>query len=172
MPGAPVRAATASTAGGAVSPVRGEVRQPLLRGVERAGVIGDEIVADTAGRRVHAGATHLFEGRVLADDLFGHARRAEVHGRVALDHEHDVTERRDVGAAGRRRTEQAAHLRHATREAHLVGEDASRAPPSREQLDLIGDARPGRVDEVDDRNLVTERGLGQAHDLLDRARTP
>ena len=71
----------------------------------------------------------------------------EVHRRVALDHDHDVAERRDVRAAGGRRAEQAADLRHPARQPHLVVEDAARAAAAGEQLDLIGDAGAGRVDE-------------------------
>ena len=78
---------------------------------------------------------------LLPDHHLGHARRAEVHRGVALDHEHDVAERRDVRAARGRRAEQAAHLRHLARQPHLVVEDAPRAAPAREQLDLVGDAR-------------------------------
>ena len=107
---------------------------------------------------------------MLADHHFGHARRAQVHGRVGLDHEHRVAERGDVGAAGGGRAEQAAHLRHLAREPHLVGEDATRAATPREQLDLVGDAGAGGVDEVHDRELVPECVLGEAHDLLHRAR--
>jgi hypothetical protein len=40
------------------------------------------------------------------------------------------------------------------------------------QLDLIGDARTSGVDEPEDRQLVTQGVLGEAHDLLDGARPP
>ena len=79
---------------------------------------------------------------------------------------------RDVRATCGRRTEQAAHLRHPTRQPDLVVEDASGTAPAGEQVDLIGDARAGRVDQPDDRQLVSQRVLGQSHDLLDRPRTP
>ena len=131
-----------------------------------------EVVAAAADGRVHARAAHLLERHLLADHHLGHARRAEVHRGVALDHEHDVAERRDVRTARGRRAEQAAHLRHPAREPHLVGEDPARAAPTREQLDLVGDARAGGVDEVDDRQLVPQRGLGEPHDLLDGPRAP
>ena len=121
---------------------------------------------------MHARAAHLLERHLLADHLGRHPRRAEVHRRVALDHEHDVAERRDVRTARGRRAEQATHLRHPAREPHLVGEDPARAAPPREELDLVGDARAGGVDEVHDGELVLQRGLGEAHDLLDGARAP
>jgi hypothetical protein len=153
-------------------PVRREVREPSPGGVDGRGIVGNEIVARSADGRMHARAPHLLEARLLADDLLRHPGRAEVHRRVALHHEHDVAERRDVRAAGRRRAEETAHLRHPARQAHLVGEDAPGTAASREQLDLVRDARPGRVDEVDDRELVAQRGLGQTDDLLDGAGAP
>ena len=82
--------------------------------------------------------------------------------RVALDHEDDVAERRDVGAAGRRRPEQAADLRHLARQPDLVVEDPPGTAAAREQLHLIGEAGAGRVDEPDDRDLLGERRLGGA----------
>ena len=48
----------------------------------------------------------------------------------------------------------------------------SGAAPSGEQLDLVGDARTGRIDQPHHRDLVTKRCLGQPHDLLDGARSP
>ena len=78
----------------------------------------------------------------------------------------------DVGAAGGRRPEQAADLGHPARQPHLVVEDAAGAPAAGEQLDLVGDAGPGRVDQPEDRQLVAQGVLGEAHDLLDRARAP
>ena len=112
------------------------------------------------------------ERHLLPDHHFGHARRAEVHRGVRLDHEHRVAERGDVRAARGRRAEQATDLRDLARQAHLVREDAARAPPAGEQLDLIGDARARGVDEIHDRQLVPQRVLGEPHDLLDRARAP
>ena len=109
---------------------------------------------------------------LLADDHLGHARRAEVHRGVALDHDHDVAEGRDVGAAGGGRPEQAADLRHLARQRDLVVEDPSGAAPPREQRHLVGDPRAGRVDQPEDRQLLGQRPLGDPDDLLDRARAP
>ena len=121
---------------------------------------------------MHAGATHLLQRDLLADDLLGHAGRAQVHRRVALHHEHQVAERGDVRPAGGGGAEQAADLGHPTREAHLVEEDAPRTSPAGEELDLVGDAGAGRVDQPHHGQLVAQRVLGQAHDLLDGARPP
>src|SRR2546430_6210965 len=52
--------------------------------------------------------------------------------RSLLHHEHHVAEGGDVGASGRRRPEQAAHLRDAPARLHLVVEDLPGAPPARE----------------------------------------
>ena len=58
------------------------------------------------------------------------------------------------------------------RQLHLVVEDAPRAAPAREHLDLIGDARAGRVDQVEERHAQPLGGLLDAEDLLDRALAP
>ena len=121
---------------------------------------------------MHTGPAHLLQGHVLADDHLGHPRAAEVHARVALDHEDHVAERRDVGTARRRGPEEAAHLRHPAGQRDLVVEDPAGAPPPREELDLIGDPGPGGVDEPEDRQLLAQRCLRGADDLLDRPGTP
>ncbi len=112
----------------------------------------DEHVPATRDAGVHARPAHLLERDLLADHHLGHARRAEVHRGVALAHDHDVAEGRDVGAAGGARAEQHADLRHHAGEFDLVVEDPPRAAPPREHPDLLGDAGSGRVDEVDNRD--------------------
>ena len=92
------------------------------RGSARAGAmpsssLRDQLMRAAGDAGVHARAAHLLERHLLADHHLGHARRAEVHGGVALAHDHDVAERRDVGAAGGARAEQDAHLRHDARTA-------------------------------------------------------
>ena len=42
------------------------------------------------------------------------------------------------------------------RQAHLVVEDAAGTAAAGEELDLVGDAGAGRVDEVEDGQLVLE----------------
>ncbi len=54
---------------------------------------------------------------------------------------------------GGRGPEQAADLGDAARRLHLVVEDLPAPAAAREQLHLVGDPRPGRVDQVDDREL-------------------
>ena len=131
-----------------------------------------EVVGAAGLADVHAGATHLLERGDLADDHLGHARRAEVHRGVAVDHEHDVAERRDVGAAGRRRAEQAADLRDLPGQADLVVEDPPGAAAPGEQLHLVGEAGAGRVDEPEDRHLLVDRRLRGPDHLLDGACPP
>ena len=131
-----------------------------------------EQVADAGDGAVHPGAAHLLERHLLPDDHLRHARAAEVHRGVALDHDDDVGERGDVGAAGRRRPEQAADLRHLARQRDLVVEDPPGAAAAREHLDLVGDPRAGGVDEPEDRQLLAQRHLGGPHDLLDGAGAP
>ena len=131
-----------------------------------------QVVAAARHRRVHAGAAHLLEGHLLADDLLGHPRRAQVHRRVALDHDHDVAEGRDVGAAGSRRAEQAADLRHPAGELHLVVEDPARAPAAREELHLVGDAGAGGVDQVDDGQIVPASASSVSRTIFSTVRAP
>ena len=121
---------------------------------------------------MHLGAAHLLERDLLADDHLGHARRAEVHAGVALDHHHDVAERRDVRAARRRRPEEQADLRHLPGELHLVVEDAPRAAAAGEHLDLIGDARAGRVDQVEERAARASRAVSWMRRIFSTVRLP
>ena len=132
----------------------------------------DEHVAAARDGAVHARAAQVLERDLLADDHLGHARRAQVHGGVALDHHHDVAEGGDVRAAGRARPEEQADLRHQARHLALHVEDAARAAAAGEHLDLIGDARPGAVDQVEHRTAHLLRLLLDADDLLHRAPAP
>ncbi len=115
---------------------------------------------------MHPGAAHLLQADRLADDHLGHPRAAEVHARVAFDHDHDVAEGRDVRPAGRGRPEQAADLRHPAGQHHLVVEDPPGTATAREQLHLVGDPSPGRVHQPEHRQLLAQRRLGSADDLL------
>ena len=152
--------------------VLGQVGQVVARGRQAGGLVLHQKVAAARDLAVHARAAHLLERHLLADHHLGHARRAQVHRGVALDHEHDVAERRDVGAARRRRPEQQADLRDRARQPHLVAEDAPGVAAAREHVDLIGDARAGRVDQIEQRDPQPAGGLLDADDLLDRARAP
>ena len=143
-----------------VTPRAREVREVGAGLVDGVGVVVGEVVGAAGLADVHAGATHLLERGDLADDHLGHPRRAEVHRGVAVDHEHDVAERRDVGAAGGRRAEQTADLGDLPRQADLVVEDPSGAAAPGEQLDLVGEPGAGRVDEPEDRHLLVDRRLG------------
>ena len=51
-------------------------------------------------------------------------------------------------------------------------EDAPGVAPAGEHVDLIGDARAGRVDQIEERHAEPARRLLDAHDLLDGARAP
>src|SRR4030095_9277240 len=101
-----------------------------------------------------------------------HPVGAEVHARVAVDHGDHVAERRYVRAARRARPEQRADLGDRAGRTDLVVEDLAGAPTAGEQVDLVGDARAGRVDEVDHRYAVRVRPFDDPDDLLDRAGSP
>ena len=153
-------------------PVPGEVAEVAAGGLDGLVLVGAEQVAAARHPAVHGRPAHLLQGRLLADHHLGHAGRAQVHGGVALDHEHDVAEGRDVGPAGRRRAEQAADLGHPAGQPHLVVEDLPGPAPAREHLHLVGDPGPGRVDQPQHRHLVAQRVLLDAEDLLHRPGAP
>ncbi len=153
--------------GGRKDPVVvGHVGEVRPRPLDRLLVRGHQSVAAPGHLTVHPGAAHLLERRLLADHHLGHPRRAEVHGGPALDHDDDVAERRDVGPAGRRGAHETADLGHPARQAHLVVEDLARPSPPGEQIDLVGDAGSGGVDEVEDRQQLVVGGLEGTDDLL------
>ena len=133
---------------------------------------GHQQVREAAHGRVHASPAHLLERDLLADHHLRHARGAEVHAGIALDHDRDVAEGGDVGAARCRGAEEQADLRHHPRESNFLVEDATRVAASREHLHLVGDARAGRVDQVEDRHAQPLGRLLDAHDFLHGARPP
>ena len=158
--------------GGLLAKARRHVGEVVLGDADRLGVgLGEEVpAARDAG--VHPRSAHLLERDLLADHHLRHSRRAEVHRRVAVAHHDDVAEGRDVGAAGRRRPEEHADLRDATRHPDLVVEDPPGAAAAGKHLHLVGDPGAGRVDEVDHRQLQAQGPLLDADDLLDRLRAP
>ena len=109
---------------------------------------------------------------LLADGHLDHAGRAHVHRRLALDHDDDVGERRQVRRARGRRPEEDADLRDDPGELHLVVEDATGVVAAREDADLLRDAGAGRIDEVDERDPEARRLLLDADDLLDGLLAP
>ena len=98
--------------------------------------------------------------------------RAQVHGGVPLDHDDQVAERGDVGAAGGRRPEEQADLRHLAGELHLVVEDAPCAAPAGEHLHLVGDARAGRVHQVEQRAAAALRAVSWMRRIFSTVRAP
>ena len=159
-------------AGRLLGPARREVGEPGPGLVEGVLVVVGQCVAAAGHGGVHPGTAHLLERGVLADHLLGHAGRTQVHGGVAIHHEHHVAEAGDVGTTSGRGSEQAADLGDPAREADLGVEDATGAPSTREQLDLIGESGTGRVDQPEDGKIMSEGVLGLAQHLLDGARTP
>ncbi len=118
--------------GRALAPVAGHEGEVAPRQLDRLLVALDEEVAAAGDAGVHLRPAHLLQRHLLADHHLRHPRRAQVHRGVALAHDHDVAEGRDVGAAGGARPEQQADLRHLAREPHLVVEDPPGAAAPRE----------------------------------------
>jgi len=155
-----------------VGAASGHEREIAARERQRLGLILDQKVTAAGHRRVHLGAAHLLQRHLLADHHLGHARRAEVHAGVAVHHDHDVAERGNVGAARRGGAEEQTDLRQQTAHLRLVEEDAACAAPPGKHLHLIGDARAGRVDQVEQRTAQALGLLLNAQDLLHRAAAP
>ena len=129
-------------------------------------------MAAARDRAVHPGTAHLLQRGLLLDHHLDHARAAEVHRRVAVHHRDVVAERRDVRTARGRRAEQGADLRDRARRAHLGVEDLPGSAPAGEHLDLVGDPRAGRVDQVDHRQAGRVGLLDDPDDLLDGPSAP
>ena len=121
---------------------------------------------------MHRGPSHLLEGHLLADHHLGHPGGTEVHRGIPLPHHDHVTEGRDVRTPCRTRPEEQADLGNPAGHPHLVEEDPASAASTREHLDLIGDPRPGRIDQVQHRYLERECPLLNPEYLLDRSGPP
>ena len=163
-PGAPSRHPVAMALGHVAEVAPGH-RDGLLVG-------GRQDVAAAGLLAVHPRAAERLVVDLLPDGHLDHARRADVHRRLALDHDHDVGERGQVRRAGRRGSEQDADLGNDARELHLVVEDAAGVVAAGEDADLLGDPGARRVHEVDQRDLQARRLLLDADDLLDRLLAP
>ena len=148
------------------------VGEVATRQLDRLLVGAGQHVAAAGNLAVHERAAQRLERRLLADRHLDHARAAHVEGRLALDHDHDVGERRQVRRSRRRRAEQDAHLRDHAGELDLVVEDAPGVEPAREDLDLLRDAPAGGVHHIEEGHPEPGRLFLDAHDLLDRLLAP
>ena len=148
------------------------VTEISLRELDRPLVVRHQRIAQPTFGGMHSRPTQFLEGHLLSDHNLDHARGAEVHRRVAFDHDHDVAESGDVRAARRGRAEQHADLRHHARQLHLVEEDAACVAAAGKHLDLVRDAGARRVDQIEERYADARGGFLDADDLLDRPRAP
>ena len=153
-------------------PVCRQVGEVSPSGRDGGLVVSHQEVAAAADRAVHPGSAKLLERDLLADNDLHHPRRAEVHRGIALDHDHDVAEGRDVGPTRRRGAEEEADLGHLAGEADLVVKDPAGVAAAREHIDLVGDPGAGAVHQVEERDLEPGRRLLDPDDLLNRARAP
>ena len=115
---------------------------------------------------MHAGAPQLLQRGLLPHRHLDHAGAAHVEGGLAVDHDHEIGQGRQVGRSRRGRPEENAHLRHHARQLDLVVEDPSGVEATGEDLDLLGDPPAGGVDQIHHGNLQARRLLLDAHDLL------
>jgi len=116
---------------------------------------------------VHARAAQLLQRRLLADGHLDHARAAHVERGLALHHDHDVGQRRQIGRARRRRAEENAHLGDHARELDLVVEDTPGVEPPRKDLDLLGYAPARGVHHIKEGHAQPCGLFLDPHDLLD-----
>ena len=121
-----------------LAPVRRHVGEVAAGEVDRLLVACDQEVAAAGDAGVHPGAAHLLERHLLADHHLRHPRRAEVHRGVAVAHDHDVAEGRDVGAAG------GARARTAGRPAAPAPTAGPRCGRSARRRGARGTSGPGR----------------------------
>ena len=143
----------------------GHVGQVALGQLDRFLVGGGQHVTAAGDLAVHARAAQLFQRRLLADGHLDHARAADVERGLALHHDDQIGQRRQIGRAGRRGTEQDADLRHHARELDLVVEDPAGVEAAGEDLDLLGDPAAGGVHQVEHRHAQPRGLLLDAHDL-------
>ena len=163
---------TTRSRGGPLGERARHVREVAL--AELDGVLvgrGQDVPASRHGA-VHARPAELLEGRLLADGHLDHPRGSDVEARLAVDHDHAVGERGQIRRARRRRPEEDADLGDHAGELDLIVEDAPGVEAAREDLDLLGDASPRRVDQVEQRDAEPLRALLDADDLLHRLLAP
>ena len=139
--------------------IRGRHQRKIALG-QLDGVLvgGGQHVTAAGDLAVHARAAELLERRLLADGHLHHARAAHVERGLAVDHDDEVGQRRQIRRAGRRRPEQDAHLRNHAGELDLVVEDPAGVEAAGKDLDLLGDAPAGGVHQVEHRHAQA-RGL-------------
>ena len=134
-------------------------------------VVQREVVGDAGHARVDVGAAQLLGRHDLAGRGLHERRAAEEDRPLLLDDDRLVRHRRHVGAAGRAGAHHDGDLRNALRRhRRLVVEDPAEVVAVGEHVDLVGQVRPARVDEVDARQVVLARDLLRAQVLLHRQR--
>src|SRR5712692_6781683 len=115
---------------------------------------------------MHASAAHLIERNLLMCDHLGHAWGAKVGAGIALNHNRNIRKGRCVGRTCWRRTKHDRDLWHYARHFNLIVEGAPALVATREETYLVGDTRPGRVDQGEYGNMHLHRHLLNAQGLL------
>ena len=81
-------------------PVRWQIGQVLAHADQGIGLALDQHVPHPGLCTMHPRATHLLQRGLLTGDHLHHPVAGQIHAGVALDHDHDVAEGRDVGTTG------------------------------------------------------------------------
>ena len=140
--------------------------------VDGVGVVDDEVVAAARHRGVHAGAAHLLERHVLADDLS--AMRGEPRYIDALPSTMNTTSQ-NAGmyappAADGPNRQHTCGTRPDSRTWLAKMRPAPRRPGNSSTWSVM--RAPAESTSQTTGSLVAQRGLGEPHDLLDGARAP
>ena len=153
-----------------VRPVRGaEVPGDPPGDGERMAVIRRIMVGDAALARMHVRAAQLLGGHDLAGRRL-HQRRSAEEDRALVAHDDRlVRHRRHIGPARRARAHHRRDLRDAgRRHVGLVEEDAPEMLAVGEDVGLIGQVRPARIDQIETRQVVLAGDLLRPQVLLHR----
>ncbi len=148
---------------GALFAVLRHEREVLLDPLDALLVVGDFHVPHAGLAAVHARAAEFLLGDVLADGRPDQVRAGERHRAAALDHRHEVGEARDVGGSCGARPHQGGDERDDPAHDHLFAEQVTGAREQR--AGGLLHARPGRVEQPDERHALGQRELAQARGL-------
>jgi hypothetical protein len=146
-----------------------ERRDELARLRERARVVVGDVLGEPGDGRVHVGAAERLVGRDLAGRRLQERRPGEERAGAAADHDDVVAEPGHVRAArGRRAVHDADHRQPGGRQPREIAEERAAAD---ELLDaVLEQVRSRRFDQVHERQLVVERDLLRAQQLLEALR--
>ena len=145
-----------------------QVGHDAARQAQRVGLVARQVVAQPRDPGVHASAPELLLVGLLADGHLHQRRPAQEDPGPVLDHDRVVAHARQVGAAGGRGPEDDAHRRDPL--CRELGQAPELLAPGHEDVGLVGQVGPTRLDQDDDREPVGLRHVHGTQQLADRGR--